>query len=520
MTGTPALDSFALLGGLVLDTGQTWATAAEPWQKADARAILDASPDAVRRHFLLRARGMSKTSDAGAIALALLLTEAPPRSRSHLYAVDADQARIGLDTVAGYVERTGLSPLVEVRASTVTVLASGASLAVEASDGASAFGLRPWLTIADEIGMWPGTPNHRKLWGAIVSAVPKVPGARLVAIGTAGSPSSLGAGVWHEAEASPYWRTSRTRGPAPWWTKDDIEATRADLTAAEWRRLIECEWAEGDDALTTAEDVAACIRPGDLTLAPRANRDYVAALDVGTRRDLTALAIGHMESRDAGRTVVVDRVLHWRPDRRLGSRVDLSEVEATVLRLCKEYHVDRLRFDRMQAEQMVGNLTRAGVRVEEYVFSASGAARIARSLHVALRDRAIELPDDDELRSEAVTVRMVETGPGMVKMSNPPGTHDDVLTAIGMIVADLTARPDVGIGGFTIPTGQIPRHGARTLGQLGSRGLNPAYGVAIRGPLAAVTAAQRSQTPAQRRAGLGLVIPGSANDPRGDGAAR
>lgn len=455
------LDPFALLAGLVLDTGKTWGQSAEAWQLADARAILARGEDAIRRHFLLRARGMSKTSDAGAIALALLLTEAPPRSRSHAYAVDADQARIMADTIAGLVERTGLAHLVEVKSSTITVRSTGASLAIEASDGASAFGLRPWLTIADELGMWPGTANYRQLWGAIVSATPKVPGSRLLAIGTAGSPSSLGAEVWRDAEASPHWRTSRSVGPAPWWTAADVSAVQSDLTDSEWRRLILCEWAEGDDALTTAEDIAACIRSGDSILAPKPGHDYIAALDVGTRRDLTALAIGHTESRESGRVVVIDRVLHWRPDRGLGGRVDLAEVEATVLRVCREYRAERLRFDRMQAEQMVGNLTRAGVKVEEYVFSSAGAARVARGLHVALRDRAIELPDDDELRAEAASVRMVEIGSGMVKMSNPPGTHDDVLTAIGMIIADFSQRPDVGFGAMSNPNSIALRMGLR-----------------------------------------------------------
>ncbi|UMG94159.1 hypothetical protein [Nocardioides sp. TF02-7] len=457
--------------------------------------------DDPRRHYALRGRGMSKTTDAAGVALALLLTRAPARSRSHAYAVDAGQARILLDTIGGLVGRSGLGGAVEVSARSVTVRATGASLAVEASDGASAYGLRPWLTVCDELGMWPATTNHRALWAAITSAVPKVPGSRLVAIGTAGSPASLGAKVWQDATASPYWRTSLRPGPAPWWTAEDVEATRADLTASEWRRLILCEWAEGDDALTTPEDVAACIRGGSLTLPPVPGVEYVAALDVGTRRDLTGLAVGHAERRASGRVVVIDRVLSWRPAEGTGGRVDLSEVESATLRLCREYRVRRLRFDRMQAEQLTGNLARAGVRPIEYVFSSAGADRLARSLFVALRDRAVELPDDDELRAEAMTVRLVETGPGTVKMSNPPGTHDDVLTAVGMVLADLTAQPDSGPGTIWSPIGRPAV--VRTLHD--ARPTMPAR--------LAVRQAAREQTRAQRRAGLGLIVPRSANDP-------
>lgn len=447
-------DALALLASLVLENGTRWGQTAEPWQWADARAVIH--PDAVRRTYWLRGRGMSKTTDAAAVALALLLAEAPARSRSHAWAADTDQARIVLDTIAGFVHRTGLAGVVEVGAHAVTVRESGASLVVESSDGASAYGLRPWLALADELALWPSTPNHRRLWAAVVSAMPKVPGSRLVVTTTAGPPSGLGAGVWSDAEESAYWRTSRHPGPAPWWSPEDVASLRADLTASEWRRLIECEFSEGDDVLTNPDDVEACIRPGPTVLPRRAGLEYVAALDVGTRRDLTALAVGHTEQHEAGRVIVIDRVIHWRPADSAGGRVDLTDVEAAALRLCREYRVTRLRFDRMQAEQLTMNLARAGVRTVEYVFSQSGANRLARTLFTALRDRAVSLPDDEELRREATTARLVETGPNVVKMMNPPGFHDDVLTAVGMVLVDLSERPGYAPSGPAIgrPSGR------------------------------------------------------------------
>jgi len=149
------LDPLALLGGLMLDTGAPWGAAALPLQRVDADAVLDRTGP--RRHYLLRGRGMSKTSDVAALALALLLTAAPPRSRSYVYAVDADQAAIFADTMAGYIARTpGLAGAIDVGARSVTVRASGATLTVESSDGASALGPRPWLTVCDELGAWPG----------------------------------------------------------------------------------------------------------------------------------------------------------------------------------------------------------------------------------------------------------------------------------------------------------------------------------------------------------------------------
>jgi hypothetical protein len=146
VTAAPAAgaDALDLLGGLVLDDERTWAEAASAFQLDDAAAICD--PTGPRRHFLVRPRGASKTTDAAGVALSLLVTEAPARSRSYAYAVDQDQATELLDAVGGFVARTpGLAGLVELGARGLTVRASGASLSIEASDAASAFNKRPWL---------------------------------------------------------------------------------------------------------------------------------------------------------------------------------------------------------------------------------------------------------------------------------------------------------------------------------------------------------------------------------------
>jgi hypothetical protein len=44
--------------------------------------------------------------------------------------------------------------------------------------------------------------------------------------------------------------------------------------------------------------------------------------------------------------------------------------------------------------------------------SVRASGGVARSLFIALRDRSIELPDDEELRAEALTVRWSKPTPG------------------------------------------------------------------------------------------------------------
>ena len=168
----------------------------------------------------------------------------------------------------------------------VTCRVTGATLSIEASDSASAFGLRPWLVVADEVAMWPDVANYRRLWGAIVSSLGKVPGSRLIVMSSAGSPSHPAYKRWCVAESSPHWRTSITPGPSPWWSPSDVQAAAEQLTPTEFRRFIECQWAEADDSLATSDDVSACTGDYRRQRAGPGVR-YVMALDVGTRRDAT-----------------------------------------------------------------------------------------------------------------------------------------------------------------------------------------------------------------------------------------
>ena len=86
------------------------------------------------------------------------------------------------------------------------------------------------------------------------------------------------------------------------------------------------------------------------------------------------------------------------------------------------------------------------------------------------RDRTLSLPDDPEVREEFLSTRLVETAPGVVKLSNPRGAHDDIVTAVGMVVADLSERPDLGGARATVPHGTIARRATggsvREAGQL------------------------------------------------------
>ena len=171
------MSEFALLDLLRLEDGRRWGDAATDVQRADAAAVLDRS-SATRYHWLGRARGFSKTSDLAGVALEVLLTQAPPGSRSYGLGADQDQSWLLLDAAAGHVHRTGtqLEELVEIQATRIVVRRGGASLEALPADQAGAWGLRPFFVVVDELGQWGTTRGPRRIFDALMTAMPKTGG--------------------------------------------------------------------------------------------------------------------------------------------------------------------------------------------------------------------------------------------------------------------------------------------------------------------------------------------------------
>lgn len=113
------------------------------------------------------------------------------------------------------------------------------------------------------------------------------------------------------------------------------------------------------------------------------------------------------------------------------------------------------------------------------------------------------------MRHEFLSTRLVETGPSTLKLQNPPGSHDDIVTAVGMVVADLAERPDyAGTGMITVP-GMVrvsahPPNSAqrRRVERGGGSGVPDAHDL------------RRAARNGPRLPGGAIMVPGSGNDPR------
>ena len=434
-------DPMAVLGALVLEDGRTWGEAARPFQVDDARAILADQTD-TPYSYITRPRGASKTSDLAGIGLAWLVTHAPAGARGYAVAADRDQARLLLDAASGFLARTpGLGGAVAVEAWRIVHRQSGASIEALAADGPSAYGLRPAFVIVDEIGQWASTSGPRTVWDAIFTSVVKVPDCRLVVLTTASDPAHFSYQILEHARREARWRTAELPGPCPWLDPAALAEQERLLLPSVYARLHLNVWTAPEDRLTTRDALARCVvldGPQD----PVPGTKYVITLDIGLKSDRTVAVVAHVKPRagedGAAVTVVLDRIAVWAGTRK--EPVSLDGVEAWLAQASRDYNGARVVADPYQAAQLLERLRARQVRAEDFPFTAQSVGRLAHRLYSAIRDAALELPNDADLLDELAHVQLRETSPGVYRLDHDSGRHDDRAIALALAVNWLSDR--------------------------------------------------------------------------------
>jgi hypothetical protein len=424
-TGQTALDVLSLM---VLEDGRRWGQTAAEFQWANARAILDMA-GGVRQHWIELPRGARKTTDLAGMQLAALYAQAPPMARLYVGASDEEQAQELIDAALGLIERTPeLAGVFRTGELEITNVRNGASVRALAAD-ASAMGKRAWMITLDEVANWPETRKARRFWGVLTSGNRKIAECRTVVITNSGDPQHW---AWKRRETvrtSAHWRFFTLPGPLPWLTPGDLEVLRENAeTDSEFERLHLNKWVTSEDRLASREDLAACTTlPG--LLPPQPGVTYVASLDVGVVNDRTVLAVMHAEETPAGRRVVLDSIDRWKGTR--AAPVDLGDVRDMLIARAAEYRAAAV-VDPHQAVLIAQEARMAGVAVHEFPFTAASVGRIALSLHQAIRNHRMALPDDELLLDELVTVRLRKNSLGIYRLDHDAGQHDDQAIALAL----------------------------------------------------------------------------------------
>jgi phage terminase large subunit-like protein len=433
--------SLDLLARLVIDNdGRRWGDVAHAVQWEDALAVLNPKSE-TRYHFLTRARGWSKTTDLAAIVLVIMLTQSHPGDRLDVVAADRDQGALLIGAINKFVVRTpGLAAVVNVNRYRVTAPGDVILEALPA-DPAGSYGRQPAVLIVDELAQWPDTPSAKERWLANYTGMHKVPDARLVVLTTAGDPAHFSHPIWERAKDSPMWHRHDITGPSPWADPAYLAEQHATLTDASWRRFYLNEWTAGDNRFTTLEDVRACVRATG-PLQPLPGLKYVIGVDLGWKRDRTAVAVGHLEPTDTPGTptVVIDRLDVWAGSG--DNPVILDDVEAHILAVAHQFNRVTIKMDAREGVGMAQRLRAKGLTVIDEAFTTALNSQLASTLEPLLRAHRLDLPDDPDLVDELINLRIVEPASGHARIEHTPGRHNDRAIAIALAAHQLlTTKP-------------------------------------------------------------------------------
>ena len=440
----PAAEAaFRFLCSLRMEDGRTWGEAAAPFQLEAARAVLDGlRPFA----FWTRPRGGSKTFDIGALCIAIMLIQAPDAARLYIVAGDRDQGALVIQSINELVAlNPHLQGLLHVSTFKVTVIETGTVLEVLAADAASSWGLRPYFVAVDEIAQWRDTAQSRALYDSIRTSIAKKRG-RMVVCTTPGDPGHFARSIRDHAETDPMWELREVPGPVPWMDSKFLAEQKRALTPSRYARLHDGVWAESDDLLAARADLEKCVRlDGDLAPIPGVN--YVIGVDLGLKKDRTAIAVCHVEQQqppggESTDVIVVDLVRTWQGSR--ADEVDLPNIQTELESLSKRYNEARVVMDGWQTVQMRQQMRNKGVRVEEAEVTQTQISKRAVLIHGLIRRWELEIPPDTPLIDELARVKLLEPAPGVYRLDHAPGQHDDRAIAVSIAAFRLSERSVAG----------------------------------------------------------------------------
>ena len=185
------VDLIGWLGGLVLSGGDHHGRLMEvwPWERRFVRGVWSREGDAA----LSVGRGNGKSGLVAGVSSAVVDPEGPlhrPRGEVICVASSFQQSRIIFEDLLGFMgQRHNLEDRKVWRKQDSAQLAilehrpTGSRIRCLGADPRRAHGLRPLLVLADEPAQWPANTADKML-AAVRTAMGKVPGSRLVALGT------------------------------------------------------------------------------------------------------------------------------------------------------------------------------------------------------------------------------------------------------------------------------------------------------------------------------------------------
>jgi phage terminase large subunit-like protein len=431
-------------------------------------AMVQGKTPPATRFWIEATKGASKDSDL-CICLLYLLLFSKRTLRIQIGAYDAEQAD-EIRLIAKQILRIdaplnrAAAGLIEVRGESILNTKTESRAQILTTDSKGSHGSRPDVVLVNELSH----VADREFCETLLDNADKVPGGLVIIATNAGFVPSWQAEWKATAVDSGRWTIHEYKQPAPWISPDDLAESKRRNPPLRYARLWRGEWVAdgGGDALASDLLQAACTLAGP-TMVRERGWAYVAGVDLGISRDASAVAVvarhvGHLErtaepSREpllpfqetmidlglrepqitertewipgTGKLKLV-RVAVWNPTP--GGKVNLSDIETTLLGLHSVYGFSSVACDPWQAALLIERLQRAGVPATATEFTSPNLRSMAQATLDAFQERTLSIWPDDVLLRDLRSLRVKETGNSFRLISNRGDgatAHSDLATA-------------------------------------------------------------------------------------------
>lgn len=226
----------------------------------------------------------------------------------------------------------------------------------------------------------------------------------------------------------------------PWQTAEWRAGLRASLRPAEYRRMVACEFVEGEGDFVDADAWAALIDPSHRPLEPGARVPVYVGLDLALAAGGDDCALVGVYPDDGRVKLAFHRV--WTGKRRK-ARLKLGEtVKPFILGASRDYRLAGVWFDPWQAQRLADELRAEGIRCFEVPQTHASRGPKDTRLYEAVVNRELVLYDDPDVRKAAAGANAKELGNGLIFLKKAGRAKIDLLIALSNCAADaLDPRP-------------------------------------------------------------------------------
>ena len=432
-----------------------------PFWKQECQRFFDSD---CRNWFVQAGRGAIKSTTAVRIALAEVLGHEwrVPRGEVHYFvfvSASKEEAFSRLQQMQTYLGILRIP--FSAAGDTISLGSLPLGFKVLGCQVASVSGPRCVGVFLDECAKWTNTddgsnPVKHVVASARAMTVTHASGAHLFAFS-----SPMSKTTWHyeQVEKGDISGQQIVSVAASWEANPSI--SEAETHAIEpdhktWRREYAGLAQDATSAAFESEPLDACVtrikRRG-----PNAGGRYGLAIDIGIKKDRTALLVFHSELRSRPNApplkyLCVD-VVEWLVPKLLRP-VSMTDVEERIVSLAREYKLTKVHSDSREAASLGERLKGRGLTLVEMPMAVSAQEKRASTLMGRVANGTLDLLDDPELLKE---MKQAEThlsgGHWLISAPNRRSCHDDGLDCL--LLASEVAQTLPATGGNIVVSSKI-----------------------------------------------------------------